>query len=209
MTATQVELNPNRQFILCGDISGSMDQSDPKCGGQTRYNYMLEKFEQFIKTAEDFDVDGPTVLLFGETVHTHLNTNLEAVKSNLQKVTFEGFTNTHLVIEQAYFLHRNEKTELAKTGKVHPGTVCFVFTDGQPTNQKALEREIVCIANQVDRDDEFSIAFLTVGTIDASLKDFLTHLDDELKGKAKYDIVDVKELESVSFMAAVEGAIND
>ncbi len=33
--------------------------------------------------------------------------------------------------------------------------------------------------------------------------------DDELKGKAKYDIVDVKELESISFLKAVEGAMND
>ncbi len=204
-----IELDFNKQYILCGDISGSMDQTDPKCGGLTRYNYMLEKFQCFIKESEDFDVDGPTVLLFGESVKVFKNTNLEAVKSNLQNIVFEGFTNTDLVIKEAYSIHKAEKSELAKSGKVHPGTVVLVFTDGSPTNRMSLEREIVTIANAIDRDEEFSIAFLTVGTVDDNLRDYLTHLDDELKGKAKYDIVDVKEVESVTFMKAVEGAIND
>lgn len=204
-----IEVDYNKQYILAGDISGSMDQVDPRCANQTRYNYMLEKFQNFIKLAEDFDPDGPTVLLFGENVKTFKNTNLEAVKSNLTNITFEGFTNTHLVIEEAFNIHKAEKSELSKSGKAHPGTVILVFTDGAPTNRAALERTIVSIANSIDRDDEFSIGFLTVGTIPQDLKDYLVHLDDELKGKAKYDIVDVKELESVSFMKAVEGAIND
>lgn len=204
-----IEIDPNKQYILCGDISGSMDSVDAKCGGQTRYKYMLEKFQNFIKTSEDFDPDGPTVLLFGENVHTFKNTNLEAVKSKLENVTFEGFTNTHQVLIEAFCLHKAEKSELAKQSKAHPGTIVLVFTDGAPTNRAALEREIVAIANHIDRDDEFSIGFLTVGTVPQDLKDFLVHLDDELKGKAKYDIVDVKELESVSFMKAVEGAMND
>jgi hypothetical protein len=36
----------------------------------------------------------------------------------------------------------------------------------------------------------------------------LSALDDDLKG-AKYDIVDVKRLEDVSFFAAVAGSMND
>jgi len=36
----------------------------------------------------------------------------------------------------------------------------------------------------------------------------LSAIDDDLKG-AKYDIVDCKRLEEVTFMAAVAGAMND
>lgn len=208
-TARVIEIDPNKQYQLAGDISGSMTEVDPKCNNDNRYNYMLEKFKSFIKEAESFDPDGPTVLLFGESVQVFKNTNLEAVSSKLTSPIFEGFTNTHLVIRQAYDLHKAEKGELAKAGKVHPGTVVFVFTDGAPTNRKALEEEIVTISNSIDRDDEFSIGFLTVGTISADLDAYLTHLDDELKGKAKYDIVDVKKLEDIIFLKAVEGAMND
>jgi hypothetical protein len=201
------EIDPNKQYILAGDISGSMESADPACGGNTRYSYMLEKFEQFIKASEDFDPDGPTVLLFGESVQVFQNTNLEAVKANLSNPTFEGWTNTHAVIEKAWELHQAEK---AAAGS-HPGTVLMVFTDGSPTNRKAVAETIVKIANTIERDEEFSIAFLTVGTIDADLAAYLEKLDDELQGNggAKYDIVDVKPLEQVNFLKAVAGAISD
>jgi hypothetical protein len=205
-----IEIDPNKQYILAGDISGSMDSPDAKCGNLTRYKYMLEKFEAFIKTSEDFDPDGPTVMLFGEKVHTFRNTNLEAVQSKLGNPNFEPCTNTADLIDEAYRLHKEEKGQLAKEGKSHQGTILMIFTDGAPTNRAAVERSIVRIANEIDRDEEFSISFLTVGTIAPDLKDFLTYLDDGLKdGKAKYDIVDVKEVELVSFIAAVEGALND
>lgn len=199
MTAT-FEIDPNKQYILAGDISASMQNTDPKCGGQSRYAYMLEKFQQFIKASEDFDPDGPTVLLFGEKVQTYENTNLEAVASKLQSPAFEGFTNTHLAVDKAYELH--------KAGNAGDQTVVLVFTDGAPTNRKALESSIRTIANSIEKDEDFSIAFLTVGTIDAGLQEFLTKLDDELTG-VKFDIVDVKALEEVDFLKAVAGAMND
>lgn len=200
------EIDPNKQYILAGDISASMTTPDAACGGQTRYAYMLEKFEQFIKASEDFDPDGPTVYLFGENVYEYENTTLEAVKSKLENVTFEGWTNTDKAISEAWAMHKREKSA---NGGAHPGTVVLVFTDGSPTNRKALENTIVSISNELDRDEEFSIEFLTVGTIDVDLQHYLTHLDDELKGKAKYDIVDVKKVEEVNFLQAVAGAIND
>ena len=43
----KVEIDPNMQYILAGDTSGSMETKDSKCNGMTRYNYMLEKFESF------------------------------------------------------------------------------------------------------------------------------------------------------------------
>src|ERR1700685_2340792 len=139
----QIEINPNMQYVLAGDISASMQAADPKCAGLNRYQYMLEKFESFIKEAEDFDPDGPTVMLFGERVHIYPNTKLADVMDKLAKPTYEGYTNTHLVVEEAYKIHKHERAVLAKEGKAHPGTVLFIFTDGQPTNQAALERVIV------------------------------------------------------------------
>lgn len=207
MTSNSIELNPNMQYILAGDISGSMQTIDAKCMGNTRYSYMLEKFESFIKEAEDFDPDGPTIMLFGENVYTYPNTTLDKVDAKLKSVNLEGFTNTHLAVEEAWNIHKQEKSELAKEGKVHPGTVLFLFTDGQPTNQHALERTIRDIANAVDREDEFNIGFILVGTIDVALQSYLHKLDDSLG--AKYDIVGVKEIEGLTFLKAVNNAVNE
>jgi uncharacterized protein YegL len=204
-----VELDINKQYILAGDVSGSMQTPDPLCSNATRYDYMLEKFKAFIKEAESFDPDGPSVILFGQDVKSYKNVTLEQVQDKLSNPVFEGFTMTHLAINEAYNIHKAEKAQLAANGKAHIGTVVMVFTDGAPTSRPELEKSIVRIANEIDRDEEFSIIFLTVGTIPADLQDFLTHLDDDLKGKAKFDIVDVKKLEEVTFLKAVDGAMND
>lgn len=205
---SNIEIDPNKQYILAGDISGSMDSTDSKCGGLTRYNYMLEKFKSFIKISEDYDPDGPTVILFGEHVHVFRNTNLQAIDEKLSKVSFEGFTNTDKVIDEAFKLHREEKAELAKAGKAHQGSVLMLFTDGAPTNRAAVGRSIITVANTIDVREEFSIIFLTVGTIAPDLQDWLTMIDDNLK-EAKLDIVDVKAIEDVTFLSAVKGALTD
>lgn len=202
-----IELNPNKQYILCGDISASMQAIDSKCGGNSRYSYMVEKFKQFIKEAEDFDPDGPTIMLFGESVYQYPNTTLDKVESKIKSPNFEGFTNTHLVVQAAWNMHKTEQEELAREGKVHSGTVCFIFTDGDPTNRLALERTIRDIANSVDNEDEFSIGFVLVGTIEPSLQEYLNKLDDDLK--AKFDIVGTSEIEGLSFLKAVNNAINE
>lgn len=205
---SNIEIDPNKQYILAGDISMSMTGTDPKCAGQTRYNYMLEKFKAFIKISEDYDPDGPTIILFGENVKVFRNTNLAAIDSELSKINFEGFTNTDKAIDEAFRLHREEKSELAKNGKVHQGTIMMLFTDGAPTNRAAVGRSIITIANAIDTRDEFGIIFLTVGTIASDLREWLTMIDDNLK-EAKHDIVDVKALEEVSFLGAVAGALTD
>lgn len=205
---SNIEIDPNRQYILAGDISASMDSTDQKCGGLTRYNYMLEKFRSFIKISEDYDPDGPTIALFGENVTVYRNTNLRAIDEKLSKVSFEGFTNTDKVIDEAFRLHREEKSELAKQGKTHQGTVLILFTDGAPTNRAAVGRSIAHVANTIDTREEFSIIFLTVGTIASDLADWLRMIDENLKD-AKLDIVDVKALEEISFLGAVKGALVD
>jgi uncharacterized protein YegL len=202
-----VELDINKQYILAGDVSGSMQTPDPLCSNATRYDYMLEKFKAFIKEAESFDPDGPTVILFGQDVKTYRNVTLEQVQDKLSNPAFEGFTMTHLAVNEAYNLHKAEKSQLASQGKVHPGTVVMIFTDGAPTSRPELEKSIVNISNQIDTNEEFSILFLTVGTIPADLQEFLAHLDNDLKGKAKFDIVEIKKLEEVSFLKAASSAL--
>jgi hypothetical protein len=203
----QIELNPNMQYILAGDISASMTAIDPKTEGLSRYAYMLEKFKSFIKEAEDFDPDGPTVMLFGESVQVFENTTLEQVDNKLSNIQFEGFTFTDKVLQSAWNLHYIEKVALQKEGKAHPGTTVFVFTDGDPTNRAALVRVITNIVSCVDREDEFNIGFILVGSVTSELHAYLNRLDDELG--LKYDIVGVTELEGLTFMKAVNNAVNE
>lgn len=203
----QIELNPNMQYILAGDISASMAACDTKCGGQQRYAYMIEKFKAFIKEAEDFDPDGPTVMLFGENVHVFENTTLEQVDIKLSNINFEGFTNTDKVVTTAWNLHKREKADFAHDGKAHPGTTLFIFTDGDPTNRAALVRAITMVVENIDREDEFNIGFILVGSVMPELRTYLNSLDDELG--LKYDIVGVTEIEGLSFLAAVNNAVNE
>ncbi len=206
-----VEIQTNKEYILAGDISASMMSNDLKCGGQRRYDYMLEKFQLFIKTAEDFDEHGaPTILLFGEKVHVYREMKLQDIQHKITNVNFEGLTNIHLCIEEAFQIHLEEKREKANKKEFHPGTHLFVFTDGEPSNRPQVERDIIEIANRIDREDEFQITFLTVGTILSSLDSYLKNLHDGLEDKIKtgFDIIHIEELEKVTFMGAVAGKIN-
>lgn len=107
-------------------------------------------------------------------------------------------TDTASAIREAYALHK-------KGG--YAQTVCFLFTDGAPSDKNAVKDVIRTIAAEIKDEHEFAISILTVGNIDAGLQAFLTELDDDLK--AKHDIVDVKKLEEVDFMAAFAGALHD
>lgn len=203
-----LEIDPNKEYILAGDISMSMTAKDVKCNDMRRYDYMLEKFQSFIQTASDFDEHGaPTVILFGENVQVHDHVTLEKIADKLKNVQFEGATNIHSVVECAYDLHRAEKSEMAKEKKLHPGTKLLIFTDGCPTNKAALERILFTIANQIDTEDEFQIHFLTVGTIDASLQGWLDSLHDNMEDKAKnprdFDIIHISEIEKTTFLSTV------
>ena len=207
---SNLEIDPNKEYFLAGDISASMTERDPECGGLSKYEYMLEKFESFIKTAEDYDEHGAaTVLLFGEKVTVYEDVKLEDIKSKLRKVSFEGMTMTHEVIDEAYAIHRAKKKEYAREKKLHPGSRLLIFTDGAATNRKAVMESIVDIANTIDSEDEFQITFLTVGSIDRNLRDFLDKLHDDIEQylKQDFDIVHIDKLEDVSFLTSVSGTM--
>jgi len=201
---SNIEIDPNKEYFLAGDISISMNQVDPRCGGNTRFNYMLESFQSFIAAAEDFDQHGaPTILLFGERVQMFEHAKYEEIRPKLENVRFESFTNIDLVIETVWRKHLEEKREARREGKTHPGSVLLVFTDGAPTNRAAVERSIVRIAGEVEREDEFQITFLTVGTIASDLADYLENLHENLeRSSTKYDVFHVERLENTNFLAA-------
>lgn len=195
----EIEVNFNIEYILAGDISISMQKQD--CNGISRYEYMLEKFKAFMDTSKDFDKHGGcTVMLFGSKVHKYEHADTETVKKVLNKVSFECSTMTHYLIQEAFEEHLEEKSKSAKESKLHPGTCLMIFTDGEPSSESLVIREIQNIANRIDRQEEFQIIFLTVGQQSNEIKAFLKNLTTH---KFKYPMVKVSPLDEVTFMEAV------
>lgn len=195
-----LELNKGDQFIIGLDISGSMGATDCP-GGLSRIAYSLETLKTFVREAAKWDPDGVSFYPFGVTVHAFPDLQPAEIDTKLVGIKLEGATMTHLAVNRAYAEHKAKKNEQ---------TFLLIFTDGEPSDPDALRNEIIGITNDVKDEKEFRIAFITVGQRSASLDAYLTALDDDLtKAGAKYDIVDVKRLEEVDFMAAVDGALND
>jgi Mg-chelatase subunit ChlD len=196
---SQLELNKGDNFIFGVDVSASMQESDCP-GGLQRIEYLKEKVITFAKEAGKYDDDGIDVLTFGASVNAVKGVTPEKAEELIRKLKAnEGATMTHLLIQQAYALH--------KAGG-YAQTVLFVATDGAPSDQAAVKSAIVSITQELKEEHEFAISFLTVGIVTPQLRTFLDGLDDDLKG-AKFDIVDVKALEDVDFVTAFSGALHD
>jgi Mg-chelatase subunit ChlD len=195
---SQLELNKGDNFIFAIDVSASMGATDCP-GGASRIEYCKEKAIAFATEASKWDEDGIDVLTFGHQITTLGGVSAEEASKKIGglKAT-EGATMTHSVIETAYKLHK---------AKGYKQTVLFVVTDGEPADRGAVKNVIRSIAGEIADEHEFAISFLTVGKIDPSLRSFLDELDDTLN--AKHDIVDVKAIEDVDFMAAFAGALHD
>lgn len=197
-----LELNAGDQFIIALDVSGSMGTSD--CPGNTRrIDYLLETLRTFHVEATKWDPDGVSFYAFGAAIHAFQDLKPEDFEAQLSKFSkaLEPMTNTAAVISAAYNEHKSKGSEQ---------TFLMVFTDGEPSDRAAVAKTIVDITNDIKGEREFVIAFITVGQIAQSLQDWLTALDDDLTSQgAKYDIVDVKKIEEIDFMAAVAGALVD
>lgn len=195
-----LELNKGDQFIIALDVSGSMGTTDTP-SGLTRYKHVLEQLSVFMAEAGKWDPDGVSFYTFGERVTAYPNLAAGEYVNKLPKGPTEGTTCTDMVIKAAYAEHKKAGSEQ---------TFFMIFTDGEPADHQAVKRAIIDITKDVKDEKEFRIAFLTVGVRSSTLEAFLTNLDDTLTSDgAKYDIVDVKRLEDVDFMAAVSGALND
>lgn len=201
VNTNNLELNKGDDFIICLDISGSMQATD--CPGDvSRIAYSIESFKAFANEAAKYDTDGVSLYAFGASVHAFPDVSAEKIDSvatALAGLRLESMTRTDLVIKQAWEEHKARNNEQ---------TVVMVFTDGEPSNAEGLLTLIAQITQEVKDEREFNIAFITVGQRTAELDKFLAILDDGING-AKYDIVDVKRLEEVDFYAAFDGALND
>ena len=194
---SQLELNKGDNFIFLFDVSGSMSESDTP-SGVSRIDYLKEKLTTFVNEAAKYDDDGIDLIKFGHAV-THLDKLTPATAAGIiaSLNANESSTNTAGALQKAYDLH--------KAGK-YAQTVAFVATDGAPSDKEAVRNVIRNIAGEIANEHEFAISFLLVGK-DAAVRVFTTELDDGLN--AKHDIVDVKELDEVDFVAAFSGALHD
>lgn len=195
--ANNLELNQGDDFIFLLDVSGSMSATDTP-NGQSRYDFAKEKALAFCNEAAKIDTDGISIFRFGHQITKFSDITPDKIEGAFKDGPNEMSTDTAGAIKAAWDEHVERKNEQ---------TFCFIVTDGAPNDKEAVKKVIVDITHAVKDEREFNIAFLQVGN-DKNVAAFLSALDDDLKG-AKYDIVDCKRLEDVSFMAAVAGAMND
>lgn len=196
-----LELNAGDDFIMALDISASMQATDCP-GGASRLAYAIEQFRTFVGEASKFDTDGVSLYAFGAQLHAFPDVaadKLDSTIDRLRALPLEGMTRTELAIEAAFKEHKDRGNEQ---------TVLMIFTDGDPASPQTVFSTIANITQQLADEHEFAISFITVGQRTPSLEQFLAKLDDAIPG-AKYDIVDVKRLEEVDFIAAFTGALHD
>lgn len=197
---SQFELNKGDNFIFGIDVSGSMQATDTPAGA-SRIDYLKEQVITFAREASKWDEDGIDVITFGHAVKVFEKVTAEKAADIIAPLKADqSQTRTDLVIQKAYELHKAGGYEQ---------TVLFLATDGEPTGttEESVKDAIRAIASDLKDEHEFAISILTVGQPSAGLQAFLAQLDDNLK--AKHDIVDVKALESVDFIAAFAGALHD
>jgi len=192
-----LELNQGDDFIFLLDVSGSMGSTDTPTG-QSRYDYAKEKALMFANEAAKIDTDGISIYRFGHQITKFSDITPDKIESVFAGGPTEMSTDTSGAIWAAWQEHLERKNEQ---------TFCLIVTDGAPNDKEAVKKAIIDITHAVKDEREFNISFLQVGQ-DKAVEAFLSALDDDLKG-AKYDIVDVKRLEDVSFMSTVAGSMND
>lgn len=173
------------------DSSGSM--SRPAIGNVSRWKAAHEGTFAIASKAAEYDSDGIDVYTFGGRVKAYRGVTPDKVDQVWQENEPNGGTPLHLVIREA----RQTWEASKKAGTTKKGYILAVVTDGVPDDQRAVEQEIISLANSLGEDGEFGIQLLQVGN-DAEATKYLKSLDDDLKGKgAKFDIVDTKTFEEM------------
>lgn len=196
---SQLELNKGDNFIFAIDVSASMQATDTPTGAQ-RIDYLKETVLTFIGEAAKWDTDGIDIVTFGHSIKAYSGVTAEKAKDIVAPLKAnEGSTDTAGAIQAGWKIHRQGG---------YKQTVLFVATDGAPNDEGAVLSAIAGITAELKDEHEFAVSILTVGKRSADLEAFLSKLDDAVPG-AKHDIVDVKPLEEVDFMAAFAGALHD
>lgn len=199
----------NRDYRIIVDKSGSMQETDTP-NGQSRWMYAKESTIAIASTVEKYDSDGIDVIPFSGTFKVHNNVTAAKVKDIWNEHSPMGGTVLAPVLKQCFADYLAKKK--AGTAKAN-GEMLLVVTDGQPTDEADVAKEIVKFTQSLDNGDgEYGISFIQVGK-DPQASAFLKRLDDDLvKQGAKFDIVDTKtmdEVEKIGLSETLIAALND
>lgn len=197
----------DRDYTIIVDKSGSMQTGDRN--GKTRWQNAHETTFGLAAALEKHDPDGITVYAFSNKFKRYDNTTAAKVNKIWEEETPNGSTNLAAVLADAAQQFKAKKA----SGNLKAGGELFVvMTDGEPDSESDVEKEIIALANSLDRDEECAILFVQVGD-DPGATRFLQRLDDNLVARgAKFDIVDTIKCQDVgdsTLLELVEKAFND
>lgn len=193
-------------YVVMIDKSGSMTTKDCP-GGKTRWAYAQEQAEAIARQCEEFDNDGIDVVLFAGSPKEFHGVTSDKVHQIFTENSPSGSTDTAAALQLVFDGYNKRKA----AGNAKP-LIVICITDGEPTDQKAVDNVIIKHSNSLTEDGETGIQFVQIGK-DAGARAFLKHLDDDLQDLgAKYDIVDTKneeEMENISTTDLLTQAITD
>lgn len=193
-------------FVVMIDKSGSMTSTDCP-GGKSRWQFAQEYAESIARECAKFDSDGIDVVLFAGTPKLIGGTTPEKVAQIFKENSPAGSTDTAAALQLVFDEYNRKKA----VGTAKP-VIIVCITDGEPTDQKAVDNAIIAQTKKMTEDGEMGIQFVQIGK-DAGARAFLKHLDDDLQAAgAVYDIVDTKndaEMEEISITDLLVQAITD
>lgn len=199
----------NRDYVLVLDKSGSMGATDC-AGGQSRWKAAEESTVALSRKISSLDPDGITVITFAGSHKTYENVTPDTVERIFKENEPGGGTTLGPVLAAVFADYKKRKA--AGQTKAN-GEMLLVVTDGAPTDESAVAKEIIAFGNSLENaDEEYGIQFLQIGR-DVEAARFLKKLDDDLTAQgAKHDIVDTKtmdELENMTMTEVLMAALDD
>lgn len=188
-------------YILLVDQSGSMGNPSDKMEGKSRWDEAQEFTEGFARFAANHDDDGITLIKFNGHATVYDGVTADKVHELFTKNQPNGSTNLAAALQEV----------VKKKSSSPKKAIAVIITDGTPDSQTAVEQVIVDASNGLAKDEDLSFQFIQIGNDPGAAK-FLDHLDNELTGKAKFDIVNTlsrEDAESLTFGQMIWRAVND
>lgn len=175
-------------FKIAIDASGSMNDPVKAGSPQTRWEYVQETAIGFATDIAKIDDDGiGTIVFWGNKVVTEDNCSADAVRKIFATHEPRLGTPTAEALTAA----------LALGAPATKKQIIAVFTDGLPSDEKAVIDVIVKQAAKQETEDEVKFVFIQIGD-DKHASAYLKNLDDGLTAAgAKYDIVATYTIDEV------------
>lgn len=202
MSITKSDLSKFDYYLLI-DRSGSMGEPMPK-KAVTKWDFAREFVTSIAREAGQYDDDGITVIFFndGHKVFDNIGGGsdneaaLKTINDMYDHVGPMGGTDTGAAMQVVFdgYLQRKHKSP----AEAKP-IILVIVTDGSPSDPVSAARTIVNFTQKLDNEDEAGISFLQIGD-DGGARAFLKMLDEDLEKKyrAKYDIVNTKNVDELS-----------